>query len=810
MTAKLAVSLAAPQQEVTALLSAICETIAPIWPLDRWIAVNPWWGLRNLPIIGAARKLQHNAGIGMLMPKEFYLNALQSGRILEEDLREAISERELEISTDAVIDALKRNPGGSRQVFSALEHFPVPDSRPSIAADVREQVGRVCARFFDQRQSRWRAEDGSGSLFAFWLDQTRIDPWPGKGSELGLTRDDLAGVPSDWRQAASRFIGDLPYSQSELEVLGHSLLCSLPGWASWCRGVDWRAGLEGRSSQVCAELLTILLAWEWLAVDRLPVERKAAWQRNRSNWLDTETQSRDSSLTEMSPWLFQRAFELAWARSLEQKLMKAAAFPEMDRVTPPAIQAAFCIDVRSEVFRRHLEEGRPGIQTIGFAGFFGVPVTHQQPGPREDEPRLPGLLAPSYRFNESTGNLNSDLALNRRLDQREMTRESVRKGKYSSLSTFTLVETTGLAWAWKLIRDSLNRNSSPATADEGLGEGRLCHVHGGDPVRDEERVAIAENLLRGMSLTNNFGSLLLLVGHGTHTDNNPNEAGLACGACGGKNGGVNARIAAEILNDRIVREGLAERGIRIPDYCWALAAEHCTVTDRVTIIGRDQVPDSHLIRLEELEKALAEAGRETRRERAAALGLNGSRDSELAEAMEKRTNNWAEIRPEWGLANNAAIIFAKRHRTRGADLGGRCFLHDYDPALDEHGKILEALMTAPMVVANWINLQYFASVTAPTVYGAGNKLLHSVVGGNLGVIEGNGTDLRIGLPIQSVHDGRLWRHEPMRLAVVIDAPEARIRNVLENHQDVAALLKNQWLWLYRLEQSGELIRLSDT
>ena len=805
MTAKLAVALAAPEKEVTALLSGICQTIAPIWPLDRWIAVNPWWGLRDMPIIGAARKLQRNAGIGMLMPAEFYLSALESGRIREEDLLEAISERGLEVSGDAVIGALKRSPGGTQQVFSALEHFPVPDSRPSPAAEVGEQIGRVCARYFDQRQSRWRSEDDSGSLFAFWLDQTRIDPWPGKGTELGVTREALAGLPTDWRQAAERIIEDLPYTEGELEALGHSLLCGLPGWASWCRGVDWRAGLEGRTSDVCAELLTILLAWEWLAIERLPVKRKAAWQRSRGAWTDTASDSSALDLLEMSPWLFQRAFELAWARSLEDRLIKAASHHEKDKVTPPAIQAAFCIDVRSEVFRRHLEAGRPGIQTIGFAGFFGVPVTHQEPGPREDEPRLPGLLAPSYRFNESTGNLTDDMDLNRRLDQREMTRESVRKGKYSSLSTFTLVETTGLAWAWKLIRDSLHRNSASAAGEEGLGEGRLCHVHGGDPVRDEERVAIVENLLRGMSLTSNFGSLLLLVGHGTHTDNNPNEAGLACGACGGKNGGINARIAVELLNDRIVREGLAERGIRIPDYCWALAAEHCTVTDKVRIIGRDRVPDSHLIRLEELERALAEAGHETRRERATSLGLNGTMDKQLEQELSRRTRNWAEIRPEWGLANNAAIIFAKRQRSRGANLGGRCFLHDYDPAQDEEGKILEVLMTAPMVVANWINLQYFASVTAPTVYGAGNKLLHSVVGGNLGVIEGNGTDLRIGLPIQSVHDGRLWRHDPMRLTVVIDAPEARIRAVLEKHPDVAALVNNHWLWLYQLGSGGELI-----
>ena len=107
-----------------------------------------------------------------------------------------------------------------------------------------------------------------------------------------------------------------------------------------------------------------------------------------------------------------------------------------------------------------------------------------------------------------------------------------------------------------------------------------------------------------------------------------------------------------------------------------------------------------------------------------------------------------------------------------------------------------------MVVANWINLQYFASVTVPDVYGAGNKLLHSVVGGNVGVVEGNGAHLRIGLPLQSVHDGTYWRHEPVRLTVLVDAPADRIEAVLHRQRDVAALVDNQWVSLHRMADQG--------
>ena len=107
-----------------------------------------------------------------------------------------------------------------------------------------------------------------------------------------------------------------------------------------------------------------------------------------------------------------------------------------------------------------------------------------------------------------------------------------------------------------------------------------------------------------------------------------------------------------------------------------------------------------------------------------------------------------------------------------------------------------------MIVANWINLQYFASVTVPQVYGSGNKLLHSVVGGNVGVVEGKNARLRIGLPLQSVHDGTHWRHEPVRLTVLIDAPEDRIESVLRRQPDVAALVENQWVSLHRMSGQG--------
>ena len=168
-----------------------------------------------------------------------------------------------------------------------------------------------------------------------------------------------------------------------------------------------------------------------------------------------------------------------------------------------------------------------------------------------------------------------------------------------------------------------------------------------------------------------------------------------------------------------------------------------------------------------------------------------------------RARDWAEVRPEWGLAGCQAFIAAPRARTGGRDLAGRAFLHDYDWRADsERGfKVLELIMTAPVVVASWISLQYYGSTVSPDTFGSGNKLLHNVVGG-FGVLEGNGGRMRPGLPWQSVHDGENYIHEPLRLSVCIEAPVDAMTEILARHPQVRALFDNRWLHLFALEEGG--------
>jgi uncharacterized protein YbcC (UPF0753/DUF2309 family) len=315
----------------------------------------------------------------------------------------------------------------------------------------------------------------------------------------------------------------------------------------------------------------------------------------------------------------------------------------------------------------------------------------------------------------------------------------------------------------------------------------------------ETRIATAEAVLRAMSLTAGFAPLVLLLGHGAAVANNPHASALQCGACGGHPGDVSARLLAALLNEPAVRQGLAARGIAIPADTVFLGGLHDTTSDAVTIFAEDQ-PKVTQAALRQAREWLARGAALARAERALRLPRAASGD-----ALARRGRDWAETRPEWGLAGCRTFIAAPRGMTAGRDLGGRAFLHDYDWRADAGFGVLELILTAPVVVASWISLQYYGSVVAPEAFGGGNKLLHNVVGG-IGVVEGNGGTLRAGLPWQSVHDGVGFAHDPVRLAVMIAAPRDAIESILARHPGVRALFAQGWLHLLALDEDGQAWR----
>jgi uncharacterized protein YbcC (UPF0753/DUF2309 family) len=306
----------------------------------------------------------------------------------------------------------------------------------------------------------------------------------------------------------------------------------------------------------------------------------------------------------------------------------------------------------------------------------------------------------------------------------------------------------------------------------------------------EEKVEYAETAFELMGWEE-FARLVVFTGHASQTTNNPFDSSLDCGACAGNPGGPNARVLAAICNDEDVKAQLRERGFDIPADTVFLAAEHNTTTDEITLFD-SETPASHQDDIDQLREDLTQAQARATAERTESMP-NSTADS--VRETQRRAGDWAETRPEWGLAGNSSVIIGPRELTETESFDGRTFLHSYDWQTDSEGDALEAIMTGPLVVTQWINAQYYFATVDNAVYGSGSKVTQNPVG-NVGVFQGNGGDLLTGLPLQSLYaDADREHHQPLRLTALIHAPVDQVTEILQQHDQLVQLLDNGWIRL---------------
>ena len=782
-----------------------CARIAPTWPLDRFIAVNPFWPRTDKPLPRVAGELAALSGARLLMPRSWYAEEWRAGRFGSEHVREAIAESGADVSEDDLIASFwirEAAPPRRPLVVDVLETLRRREHELSWREFVMERVSRFCASYFDDGQAQVQAPRAKG-FYTTWRNQAESDHMPSLFMGLDGYRETLDSLPLSANEMIDQGCSDLGVPAAEREAYFSALLLDVNGWASWCAYLRWTARLAGGDDGHIRELLAIRLAWEWILLRSSDETITAEWRFAMTSWSAID---RAAQLARSDDWILQRAVEIAWLSRVRPKLPQG-----FDAVRPakPSLQAAFCLDVRSEVYRRALEAQGDDIQTIGAAGFFGVPIEYEQLAADDPRPQLPGLLAPKYTVTDTNVPKGLEKTRRARLDAAA----AWKSFKSSSLSSFAFVDSIGLFFARNLYQDAFSEKGPRPDHHDHAGltdrenktrRPRITSHLDGTAISADERCTIAETFLRTIGLTSDFARLVLLVGHGSESKNNAHAAGLDCGACCGQPGDVNARAAAALFNDDSVRAGLAARGIAIPATTLFVGALHNTTTDDITLFVEDGATTHHGD-LAEARARLERASTRTRRERAPRLGLGELTDAKLHDAVLKRARNWAEVRPEWGLAGNAMLLIAPRERSRHLDLEGRAFLHDYRASDDPDHTILEAIMTGPMVVGHWINFQYYASTVDNARYGCGDKVLHNIVGGHLGVLEGNGGDLRIGLSMQSLHDGEHWVHSPLRLAVFIEAPRSAIDTILDKHPKVKDLVDNEWLHLFQLDPSERSI-----
>lgn len=766
-----------PHLELIARSDTVSRAIPPLWPLSSSVAVNPFLGQadKSLPQVGAL--MERISGTSVTMPNNWYAAQIADGSITDADLSAALSTAPDGAPPD--IEALKA---------VALQDTPAADALPTVAdlaaqvsgldwpGLIADRIGAWAAGYFDTGQSLWQQTSGHAA-FESWRIFASRDLTP---EIIGLPG--FANAVAQTSPVARRALTDacdaLDLTPAATTTYFHQLLLGLGGWAQVARQHLWQAELGGETDPITTDMLTIRLVWEQALLAKYAPQIADRWADVRH--------AHEAPPAPSPSQIASGVLQLAAERAAQRALSDILATPTQNRTDGrPALQAAFCIDVRSEVFRRALESLSPDIQTLGFAGFFGLTAAHSPFASDVTEARLPVLLTPGVVSGTSAA---TDSDRDARLSARAA--RAWGRFKLAAVSSFAFVEATGPLYVGKLVRDALGQpHASEPSAHMPTFD---------DSFALSDRITGAAGILRAMSMTRDFAPVVLLVGHGANVVNNPHASALHCGACGGYAGDVNARLLAGLLNDPDVRTGLAEQGIAIPADTVFVAGLHDTTTDAVTLFDADA--PSPVPALKTVRERLAMAGTIARTERALRLPRAGG-ETEIA----TRSRDWSETRPEWALAGCRAFIAAPRSRTRGKAFAGQAFLHDYDWREDEGFGILELILTAPVVVASWISLQYYGSVVMPAVFGAGDKLLHNVTGG-VGVVEGNGGVLRTGLPWQSVHDGEGLAHSPLRLTVCVEAPEAAVTDILNRHGQVRALFDNGWLHLLLLDEAGQTSR----
>ncbi|MBI1178184.1 DUF2309 family protein [bacterium] len=807
-------------------VGAACRRIPPLWSLKNFVAVNPFLGLTDRHFVDATTLIQRVSGGEMLMPAQFYLDKIASGHIRQTDFRAAIVSAEDSLPAEwaqriDVVDltALERllKQSASKSVNPLPTFADVVDAHRGTdwAAFVVDEISKWCSAFYDQGQSSWRMPWRHLNLFAAWKAAARLDANP-ELTGLKHFREFVNALSDNHWKLIEHALDQLGVPDAQKVDFLHRLLMSVPGWSSYVQHLAREQDLARKNDDALAQLLAIRLTFDLALRQQFGKDEtiQDGWRKQLAHAVSARGETSDNVLAR---FIAQQALECGYQRDLITKLKDHRSQP-----TPPAqksLQAVFCIDVRSEVFRRALESQSDRIETIGFAGFFGMPIEHFKFGHANGRAQCPALLTPKFRVRETHCDpvAADEPGLLRWMDFRKTINGAWNAFKSSAISCFSFVETAGLWFGVKLTRNSLalvspdqgfadaggRQSFRPKIEREVCSSERDGH-HGETGIEAVDQVALAAGALKNMGLISDFAKVVLLCGHGSATTNNPYGSALDCGACGGHAGDANARVAAAILNQPAVREALNAQGIDVPTETMFIAGLHNTTTDEILIYEDASLTADQSTELKRIKEWLSSASKLARRERAPSLGLGTVADPDLDQQVLRRSRDWSQVRPEWGLAGNAAFIAAPRERTKGLNLGGRVFLHNYHADLDADKSTLELILSAPMVVASWINLQYYGSTVDNRLFGSGNKVLHNILG-TFGVWQGNGGDLRPGLPLQSLHDGTRWVHEPLRLSVFIEAPRENIKEILARQPGVRELVTNGWVHLFAIENSGSEI-----
>ena len=618
----------------------------------------------------------------------------------------------------------------------------------------------------------------------------------------------------------SLFQGHLP---EYLAQAGHALLADdsrdLNNWRILAERIwTWRLSpltAVGSMLTLHNQGWRLFLLCQALNVDASAVQALDPHQLSR--WLvELDAFSNQASLV----WL------CAYERHYRQQLLHALRANHgrgrwSQRQRRPQAQIVFCMDDREEGMRRHLEELNPAVETLGAAGFFGVAMNYQGLDDSKLTPLCPVVVTPAHNVVESH-QPGQEQAAHRHRDGRRVTQHlsdwlnhGLRRNALASvamtntLAPFTLAGLLAKSFTpaaqQRLLKSAAERIAPAApTSLRFSADGDAEMATPSQPrlgFTDREQADRVAGFLRNTGLTYGFAELVVLMGHGSISQNNPHLAAYDCGACSGRHGGPNARLFAAMANRPEVRALLAELGIAIPTDTWFVGAEHNTGNEDIVWYDLDSLPRERQTALAKFQADLSHAQRMSAHERCRRLA-SAPRQPKPEHALRhfgNRSADFSQARPELGHATNAAAFVGRRSATQGAFFDRRLFLISYDPTQDPEGTVLEGILLAVGPVGAGINLEYYFSTVNNERLGCGSKVPHNLTG-FFAVMEGASSDLRTGLPRQMIEI-----HEAMRLQLVVEAKTTVLEQIYGRQASLRELIGGGWVHLSSQDpDSGEL------
>ncbi len=751
-------------------IETAADTVGSVWPLHSFVTANPLAGFEDQPFHEAVDDAAETLGGDGYPSADVFRQAWQTGQIDTELLCQELRTHGYDADPEATLERMES--------VDTVEEGDTHTATDRVDA----LLSKWLAAFLDEGNATWAMPDREDGFYeAFCTVAPHDDEIPGEST---------ASLPEQPVEAIRDCLDAYPVGQ--WRDVFECQLSALPGWTGF---IKQRADDSGAWQSTYPITLTEYLAVRLILADAFdaPIAPSEA--------PDSKHQQTAETVPLAEVWL--TAWEATYRQQLvEEMTEQSEALEETTAEDRPAAQLVFCIDTRSEIIRRHIE-AVGNYETHGYAGFFGIPMQYDDYETDVTVDAHPPILDAQHRIAERPTDDDHE-TFDTYHAVRQAGKRTLKRLTNNAATAFSFVESAGAGYGLSLAARTLlptRVEQLLETTDDYVPDSHeFCEPtvdYNPDSVRElregltlEEKVEYAETAFELMGWEQ-FARVVVFTGHASQTANNPFDSSLDCGACAGNPGGPSARVLAAICNDEAVKANLRERGIAIPDDTVFVAAQHNTTTDEIELYDSN-VPESHSDDIETLRADLATARAGATAERADSMDSSAS---EGVRETARRAADWAETRPEWGLAGNAGFVVGPSGLTDGLDLDGRAFLHSYDWSRDTEGDALEAIMTGPMVVTQWINTHYYFATVDNAVYGSGSKVTHNPVG-NIGVYQGNGGDLVTGLPLQSLMsaDDQLY-HQPLRLSTVIHAPVERVTDILSDQTDLAELLDNGWLSL---------------